>query len=558
MTQKMTGARFLAEMLKGYGLTHVFFMPHIMPAAMNEFDKVGIKHIMAHSEKGAAYMADGYARTAKRPAVVMCQSVGALNLAAGLQDAYLGCSPVIAITGRQTEANLHRHAYQEVDHVDPFDAVTKFNAAVTDLENFPRYLRHAFRAVTTGTPGPAHIDIVSSGGDQMGNIQAELEVRVEEQFTRLPAFRSTPEVSHVREALRLIREAKRPVIVAGGGVVSSGASLELVELAERLSIPVATSLNAKETIPGFHPLNVGCCGMYSRSCANRTVANADLVFFAGSHTGGQVTNYWKIPRQGTSVIQLDINPVELGRSFPITVGMQGDIKSTLRMMLDESGKSSGSSCQEWIMEVHTYVEEWKEAVAPNAQSDAVPIRPERLCNELADALPENAVLVSDTGHSGIWTSTMIDLKHKSQSYIRCAGSLGWGVPAAIGAKCAAPERPVVCFTGDGGMWYHHTELDAARRHGINTVTVVNNNRGLNQEKIGVERAFGGRSEKSDSLWLLSETNFAKVAESIGCLGIRVTKPGDIPSAMEQALRADRPVIVDVVTDVEGIAPKTWA
>ncbi len=555
---KMTGARFLAETLKGYGVTHVFFMPYIMPEAMNEFEKIGIKRIMAHSEKGATYMADGYARAGRRPAVVMCQSVGALNMAAGMQDPYLACSPVIAITGREAEAHLHSWAYQEVDHIEPFNAVTKFNATATQLENFPRYLRQAFREATSGTPGPAHLDIINLGGGTLANSTADLDIIVEEPFTRVPAFRPTPEISNVREALRVLAKAKKPVIVAGGGVTISGAGPELLELAEKLNIPVATSLNAKETFPNLHPLNVGPCGHYSRACANQTVAGADLVFFVGSHTGGQVTYFWRVPRPGTKVIQLDINPSELGRSYPIAVGLQGDVKATLRMMIDEAAATSGGDRDKWVKQVRKFVADWRKEVSPMAESDKVPIRPERLCKELTDNLPEDAVLVSDTGHSGIWTSTMIDLKSAKQSYIRCAGSLGWGIPAAMGAKCAVPDRPVVCFCGDGAVWYHLTELDAALRWGINTVTIINNNHSLNQEQGGVEHAYGGRNEDSDSMWILREVDFAKIAESIGCLGIRVTKPAQIAGALEQALAANKPAVIDVATDIEGISPPVWS
>jgi len=227
-------------------------------------------------------------------------------------------------------------------------------------------------------------------------------------------------------------------------------------------------------------------------------------------------------------------------------------------MIDEAKPVSGSSPEKWVQQAQRYVREWREEVAPKADSESVPMRPERLCKELTNILPDDAVLVSDTGHSGIWTATMVELKSPNQSYIRCAGSLGWGIPAAIGAKCAAPDRPVICFCGDGGIWYHISELDTALTWGINTVTVVNNNRSLNQEQKGVENAFGGRSAKSDSLWMLREVNLAKVAESMGCFGIRVTQPGEMAGAMERALAAGKPAVIDVVTDIEGIAPPPWS
>jgi acetolactate synthase-1/2/3 large subunit len=301
-------------------------------------------------------------------------------------------------------------------------------------------------------------------------------------------------------------------------------------------------------------------GSYSRACANRTIAEADLVFFIGSHTGGQVTNQWQIPRPGTRIVQLDINAAELGRSFPITVGMQGDVRASLRKMidnLDDAVCSPGEPRKRWLERVQQLVGEWRDETAPRATSDEAPMRPERLCKELSDLLPDDAVLVSDTGHSGIWTGTMLDLKHPDQSYIRCAGSLGWGLPAAIGAKCAVPDRPVICFTGDGGVWYHVTELETAVRNSINAVWIINNNASLNQERNLNERIYGGRKPGSDHLWRLNETDFAKMAEVMGCFGIEVRKPGELSGAIEQALSAGRPAVIDVKTAIEGIAPPAW-
>ena len=278
-------------------------------------------------------------------------------------------------------------------------------------------------------------------------------------FTQVPPFRPEAELEKVTAALQLLTQAKRPVIVAGGGVTASGARAELIALAEKLSIPVATSLNAKAMFPADHPLAVGVPGSYSRACANQALCEADLVFFIGSHTGGQVTNSYAIPPQGTPIIQLDINPEEIGRNYPIQVGMQGDARNTLRRMMEQAETVPART--EWTSRVQELVQSWKESVRDVANSDVEPMRPERLCKELTDYLPSDAILVSDTGHSGIWTGTMIDLKHPDQSYIRCSGSLGWGLPAAMGAKCAQPDRPVLCFTGDGGIWYHLSELETA-------------------------------------------------------------------------------------------------
>jgi acetolactate synthase I/II/III large subunit len=551
----MTGARFLAETVHGYGLTHVFFMPYIAPRALMEMEKLGIRRIQTHGEKAAAYMADAYARVRRGPALCMAQSVGALNLAAGLQDAYLACSPVIAITGRELLHNQQRHAYQEVDHTGPFSAVTKFRAYISGPEYLPQHLRQAFRSAMSGTPGPVHLDLEGIAGQAVVDAETDFEVIVEGMYSQLPPLRPEAEVEQVLAALHLLDQARRPVIVAGGGVTASRASAELIALAEKLSIPVATSLNAKAMFPAEHPLAVGVPGSYSRACANQILCEADLVFFIGSYTGGQVTNGYTIPSQGTPIIQLDINSEELGRNYPIQVGMQGDVRNTLRRMLAHA--ASVEPRQPWIGRVQTLVQAWKESMNEQVNADTLPMRPERLCREVSDALPSDAILVSDTGHSGIWTGTMLDLKHPEQSYIRCAGSLGWGLPAALGAKCAAPARPVLCFTGDGGIWYHLSELETAVRCGIHTVTLVNNNHALNQEKRGVETIYGGQTSGSDELWLFPETDFAKIAETMGCMGITVSHPNEISSALDRAFSANRPVLIDVRTDIDGIAPRAW-
>ena len=326
---RMTGAQCFAEMMQGYDVSHIFFVPAFMLKAFAEMEDRPIRRVMVHGEKAAAYMADGYARASGKPGVCMAQMIGASNLAAGLRDGFMAGAPIIAITGGPTPQSRHRHAYQEVDDITQFDTVTKFNAQIDHVTRMPDLLRQAFRVATSGAPGPVHLRVQSHLG-QITEEEAELDPLVEAAYRCAPAFRPEPEMEHVRQALVVLSKAERPVIVAGGGVVRSGAQAELVELAEKLSVPVATSLNAKAAIVEGHPLAVGVPGAYSRDCANRALSEADLVFFIGSHAGGQVTNNWMFPRLGTKVIQLDIDPQELGRNYPNTVSILGDAKVALR------------------------------------------------------------------------------------------------------------------------------------------------------------------------------------------------------------------------------------
>ncbi|MCY3573831.1 MAG: thiamine pyrophosphate-binding protein [Chloroflexi bacterium] len=552
---KMTGAKLLAETVYAYGIRDVFFMPYIAPRALMEMEKLGIKRVQTHGEKSAAYMADAYARVKRAPSLCMAQSVGAVNLAAGLQDAWLSCSPVVAITGRELQPHQQRHAYQEVDHRDPFAAVTKYSAYVSQPEELSQHLRQAFRSATSGTPGPAHLDLQGIDGGAVVDREAMLRVACEPQFAQVPPFRPVAAQADMRAALDKLAQAQQPVIVAGGGLRASDGRAELIAFAEELSIPVATALNAKAMFPADHPLAVGLPGSYSRACANQILCEADLVFFIGSHTGGQLTHNYRIPPPGTSVMQLDINAAEIGRNYAVSVGLHGDARDTLRAMLAMAEATPPR--EKWVARVQQLVAAWRSSAQQRYESDAVPIRPERLCKALSEHLPDDAILVSDTGHSGIWTGTMLDLREPTQQYIRCSGSLGWGLPAAMGAKCAYPEAPVICFTGDGGIWYHLAELETAARCGINTVTIVNNNHSLNQEQAGVEAVYGERNRGSDELWLFDDMDFAPIAESLGCLGITVRHPREIAGALEQAIEAERPAVIDVKTDVAGIAPLAW-
>jgi acetolactate synthase-1/2/3 large subunit len=489
--------------------------------------------------------------------VCLAQKIGASNLAAGLRDPFLACTPIVALTGGATWETQNRHTYQQVEDAAAFEPVTKYNARVERVERLPDVLRQAFRAATSGTPGPVHIDLAG----HQGNVEleeADLEVIEEPRFQAIPPFRPVAEPEAVRAAATELEAAERPIIVAGGGLRASGAAAELRELAERLSIPVATSMNAKEVIPGRHPLAVGVMGIYSRESANRALLEADLVFFIGSHTGSQVTGDWRLPRPGTAVMQLDINGQELGRHYPNRVALMGDAKATLGALLEVVDGAAAERRRPWVERTQALAAAWRDQVAPLMDSDAEPIRPERICKELGAWLPADAILVADTGHSGMWTGGFVDLDHEGQSYIRAAGSLGWGVPAAIGAKLAAPERPVVLFSGDGGFWYHFAELETAVRWNVPVVVVVNNNRSLNQG-LGKELAArGGKLEgRHGDVWQFGDTDLAQLARSMGAEGLRVERPAELASAFERALGAGRPAVIDVVSDMFAEAPLAY-
>ena len=552
---KLSGAQVLADMLSGYGVSHVFMVPAVLRRSFAEMERrTSIARIHTHGEKAAAYMADGYARACGKPGVCMAQVVGALNLAAGLRDAWLAHSPVLAFTGGRDPKTKFRKVYQETDDVPAFEPVTKWNATVDAVERFPDMLRQAFRVATSGAPGPVHLQFRGNEG-QIDQEEAEMEPQVEPQFARVPAFRPVPDSQSVKAAVDILQKAERPVIVAGGGARWSGAGPELAALAEALCIPVVTSLNGKDCIPASHPLCVGVVGSYSRESANRVVAAADLVCFVGTSAGGMTTHVWSVPKIGVAAIQIDIEPEVIGRNYPLRAGVLGDAKTTLAKMLKLADRSTASGRTSWISQVKGICEQWRDKYRAALESDAVPIRPERICAELSRHVPEDAIVLSDTGHAGMWMGGMYDVRSPRQSFLRSAGHLGWAFPAGLGAKCAAPQRPVVTFTGDAGLWYHLGEIETAVRWNIGAVTVVNNNASGNQSKRGFDRAYGGeQTAKARELWTYRMVDFARIAADIGALGIRVERAADFPAALQKALDSGKPAIIDVVTDIEAIAP----
>src|SRR5437016_2883372 len=348
--RKMSGAECLADMLKGYGVTHIFHVPAVLRKTMAVMEgRTEIKRLHVHGEKAAAYMADGYARASGKPGICAAQVIGALNLAAGLRDALMGLSAAYALSGWREPKTKFRKVYQEIDDVPAFEPVTKFNATIDDVARFPDMVRQAFRVAVSGTPGPVHLQFRGNEG-QVDAEEAELEPLVEEPVARVPPYRPAADDASVIAALKHLQDARRPVIVVGGGVRASGASAELVALAQALQIPVATSLNGKDSIPGTHPLSVGVVGSYSRESANRVVNRADLVCFIGSETGGMTTHFWAVPKIGTPAVQIDIDPEALGRNYPCLAMINGDAKVTLAAMTKIADRASAAKRKPWIGE----------------------------------------------------------------------------------------------------------------------------------------------------------------------------------------------------------------
>jgi acetolactate synthase I/II/III large subunit len=545
----ISGNVYLARVLRDLGVTHVFYVPVLAPEAMKELTRLGVQPMVTHGEKAAAYMADGYARVSRRVGVCGAQNIGGTNLAAGLRDAYLSRTPVLALTGGPTAATRYRQAYQEFDDLPVFAALTKFNARVDAVERLPDLLATAFRAATSGMPRPVHLQLDGFYAAPLSH-EFVTQKTVDRRFGSFPPFRPQAAAQDVDAAIAALKGAERPVIVAGGGVQSSQAGEALRAFAERMQIPVATSLNAKSIITGAHPLALGCAGEYSQAPANRALGEADLVLFVGTPTGGLTTLNWLLPPLHTRVIHLDIEAETIGRNYLNCLPLLGDARVVIEQLLVAAPSMCNRSS--WLRTCADFRSSWYSAVEPYETGEQEVMRPERLCRLISDLLPQDAIVVGDTGHAAAWLAQNIAVTSTNQQFIRADGSLGWSLPAAIGAKCAAPEREVICFGGDASFLYHIAELETAVRYRKKIIAIINNNVCMNQEQV-----FWGDNPAFEQNWRFRDTNFTQVAEGFGCRAIRVDSSDEFVAAFRLALASELPVVIDVRTAADALPQNTW-
>ena len=540
----MKGSKAFANAMHGFGVTHVFYLEAILRYGLRDLNELGIKTICTHTENAAAYMAEGYARAAKRPGVCMAQSIGSYNLAGGVHEAWLACSPVVAITGKKDPMHQYRGSYQEADHRNLYESITKFNGEIADSRQFNQVINSCFREATTGKPRPSHIDVMDNTGLIFELSEVDDNCVFQSAYGQVPAYRPVADQASIDRAARMIEGAKKPVLVAGRGVIISEAKKELVELARKNDIPVVITPDGKTTIDEDDELFVGVVGDYGDICANKVVRNADLVIYVGSQANDQNTLEWTVPSIETEIIQLDIDPAELGKNYPMTTGIFADAKVGLQQMIDAIGAQKRPAWRAEVDELTAVTRARKQELA-HTRWDT--IHAAALCREVSKALPDDAILVADTGYSAIWSATMIPMK-QSQSYYRAAGNLGYAFPASIGVKCGAPDRPVVCFCGDGSFYYHMNEMETAARHGINTVTVLNNNYRYGQcVPVELEIYPGEPARALEKCCFKGDVNFTAIAEQYGLYTERVTREADIKPAIERALAAGRPALVEVIT-----------
>jgi acetolactate synthase I/II/III large subunit len=535
----------IAGMLSDYGVTHFFFVPVILPETLKRMSERGIVPVMTHGEKAAAYMADGYARVTRKVALCGSQAIGSTNLAAGLRDAYMARAPVVALSGEPDATTSYRNLYQDLDDRGAFDAVTKWNARVPDPSRLPDLLRQAFRSASSGVPRPVHLGLAGQIGNP-GDSPAEGDGHAEPRYGVAPSDRPMAEPSAVAHAMELLAGARRPVILAGNGVSRSGAARELVAFADQVQVPVVTTLNGIDTIGYEHPLYGGVVGEYGADFANAILMRADVVLVAGSSLGSMTTKNWSLIQDHALLIQVDLDGAEIGRTHECTAAVVGDVRAVVGQL---GAAASFRAPGQWIAEITELRAEWRQAIHASETSDSVPMRPERLFRLASEELAGDGILVGDTGHVGAWGARHIRLSDR-QTMVRAAGSLGWGLPASIGVKCACPDREVMCITGDAGLYYHLSELETARRYGLPIIVVVNNNLSMNQETFFWDKDSAEQSRN----WQFCDTDLAGIARAFGCYGSRVDDPADFTAELDKARSSELPALIDVRTDISAVAP----
>ena len=567
------GGALLAALLAEHGVRHVFGVPGGQTLALYDgiADVDGLAHVQVRDERSAAYAADAYARVTGRAGV--CDATvgpGAAKLPSGLAEALGASVPVLALVS-DLPARLAPHRYrgaasQALDQAALLAPVTKWQAAVPDAGTLPALVRQAFREATTGRPGPVALflpqDVLdgpapagtdagggAAGGSGGSPPRAGTDGGRISRFGRFPAFRPVPEPGDVGAAAAVLRAAQRPFILAGGGVLHSAAGSDVVALAERLSAAVGTTLSGKGAIAEDHPLAVGVTGSMGTAAAAAAMAEADVVLLAGAKASGGATFSWTLPRPDQRVVQVDVDPAELGRAFGWALPVLADARQgvrALRAALEPGDEPPGPELDRapWRAHLRELAAVWRAGRDAERASDAVPIAPQRVLAEIEAALGGRDILICDASLASGWGGAYLEQRRPGRRVLAPRGQagLGYALPAAIGVSHAG-HRAVV-LTGDGALGYAMGELATVTEQALPVTVVVLNNRSWGWIRWYQRITFGRGWEGED----FGDVAFADVARGFGLAAQRVTESGRLGAALRAALAAPGPALVDVVTE----------
>jgi acetolactate synthase-1/2/3 large subunit len=549
---KLTGAQALIKSLEMEGTEVMFGLPGgaILPVYDPLIDS-SIRHILVRHEQGAGHMAEGYAHATGRPGVAMVTSgPAATNIVTPLCDAYMDSIPIVVITGQVPYAVIGSDAFQECDTVGITMPVTKHNWLVTDAHDIPRIVQEAFHVATTGRPGPVLVDVPKDIANQ------QMDWHWPESID-LPGYKPTTKghAKQIKDATRLMATARRPVIYAGGGILKARAAETLRELAELTGFPVVTTLMARGAFPDDHELCLGMPGMHGNYTAVTAMQQSDLLVALGSRFDDRVTGKVDTFARGAKVIHVDIDPAELGKVRRPDVPIVGDCRLVIEEMVKtvaadrakraESGEGAWPSLDEW----HAQLRDWKTRYPlVYEQEEGGPLKPQLCIDTLRDRSPDDTIVVAGVGQHQMWTSQRWTFNHP-YTWVNSGGlgTMGFAVPAAIGAKVGKPERTVWAVDGDGCFQMTAQELVTASAERVPIKVAILNNAYLGMVRQWQELFY---EERYSEVYLSPDLpDYVKWAEAMGCVGMRVDAPEEVEPAIDKANEIDdRPVVIDFRTD----------
>lgn len=536
---KLTGAQILIECLRAEGVKTVFGYPGgvNLPIFDAFYDEKEIEMVLCRHEQGGTHMAEGYARATGKPGVVLVTSgPGATNTVTGLVDAYMDSTPLVVITGQVPTHLIGNDAFQEADVVGITRPCTKYNILVKDVNDLARAIKEAFYIASSGRPGPVLLDLPKDV------ILAKAEFQYPDQVyirSYSPAGRGNK--WQIKQAAQEILKAKRPILYGGGGILASGASPEVRELAELLRCPVTLTVMGLGAFPGTHPLSLGMLGMHGTYPANMGMHHADLIIAIGARFDDRVTGRLDAFAPLARIVHIDIDPTSIHKNIPVQVPIVGDAKLVLQdlnTILKTSVNGSSGGYSDWWKEI----EAWKKEHPLGYQQGEKIIKPQYVIEKIYQATGGNAIVATDVGQHQMWTAQYYQFD-RPRTFLNSGGlgTMGYGLPAAIGAQKACPDALVVCISGDGGIVMNIQELATAVQYKLPIKVAIINNKYLGMVRQWQQLFYHGRYSSSH---MGDSPDFVKLAEAFGAVGLRATEVGEVDAVLQTALSVDTPVVID--------------
>ncbi len=546
---EMTGAQILMTMLKQEDVDTLFGFPGgAVIDIYDELARTDIRHILVRHEQGAVHAADGYARASGKVGVCLVTSgPGATNTVTGIASAYADSIPVVIITGQVPTHLIGNDAFQEVDIVGITRPCTKHNYLVKSLPDLAPTLKEAFHLARSGRPGPVLVDIPKNVANGLIEYVPPGENRIR-PYSTVPQ----PHAKQLRTVAKLIREARRPLIFAGGGVILSGGSEELARLARRAQIPVTTSLMGLGAFPGEDPLFLGMIGMHGTYASNMSTGACDLMLAVGVRFDDRVTGKTDAFASQAAIVHIDIDPTSIRKNVPVSVPVVGDCRICLQrlneLIADEQMQDMAFKRKEWLERIA----QWKTS-QPLSYRQGESIKPQYVVEQVHALTRGEAIITTEVGQNQMWAAQFYRF-NRPNHFITSGGlgTMGFGLPAAIGAQIACPDKTVVDIAGDGSIQMNIQEMATAVQYNLPVKIVILNNGYLGMVRQWQELFYGGRYSATR---MNHAPDFVKLAEAYGAVGLRATRPEEVASVLAEGLAVRRPVIMDFVVDAEeGVYP----